>query len=137
MKQKGVMEESAPTTTTTATEGNAGAAAPAKQPKQRLSIHLPKSKREVYDLFNLSRTNEILRGHSPAISPTLPGGVKMKKKKRKRDDGKRKAKKGRRQKPPSPESRDSIPRSMRNVHAVDEGCAKVFPHWWSTGRMIL
>ena len=59
------MEDSASTTT----EANT---APAKH---RLSIHLPKSKREVYDLFNLSRTNQILRGHSPAISPTLPGGV--------------------------------------------------------------
>ena len=67
MKNKGVMEDSNSTTTT---EANA---APARH--RGLSIHLPKSKREVYDLFNLSRTNQILRGHSPAISPTLPGGV--------------------------------------------------------------
>ena len=66
---KGVMEDSASTTTTTTTEANNVPA------RHRLSIHLPKSKREVYDLFNLSRTNQILRGHSPAISPTLPGGV--------------------------------------------------------------
>ena len=57
MKQKGAMEDS----DSTATEA-----------KHRLSIHLPKSKKEVYDLFNLSRTNQILRGRSPVISPTLP-----------------------------------------------------------------
>ena len=60
MKQKGAMEDS----DSTATDS-----------KNRLSIHLPKSKKEVYDLFNLSRTNQILRGRSPVISPTLPGGV--------------------------------------------------------------
>ncbi len=55
-------------------------APPSPRSRSRLSIHLPSNRDEVYSLFNLSRTNQILQGHSPtAPNPRQRKGKKGKK----------------------------------------------------------
>jgi hypothetical protein len=82
---------------------------------KRLSIHLPTNKNEVYDLFSLSKTNQIMQGHSPTTEEApAPQTTK--------DNGKKKkGKKKKKTKPPSPGSRivavhHRILRKICNTH---------------------
>jgi hypothetical protein len=54
-------------------QNNNGKAAEMQQPHahKKISIRMPSSKKEIFDMFTLSRTNQILQGHSPTTVDSL------------------------------------------------------------------